>query len=113
MGIYSASKSWDKSSCFWRLTRYIDRVILCALGARDTLEEVIMWRVLNFLVGLIAGAMIGMSVVILIAPQAGQETRAQFRARMDGILAEGRKAYQQRRLQLEARLVDMEGDQTG
>jgi len=71
-----------------------------------------MTRLFNFLFGLLLGGIIGASVVLLIAPQSGQETQQQFRARWDSILEEGRRAFAARRAELEARMADIQAGRT-
>jgi gas vesicle protein len=61
-----------------------------------------MGRMLRFAGGLLVGAVAGAVVVLLFAPQSGSETRQAFQARVQEILDEGRKAAEDRRLELTA-----------
>ncbi len=64
-------------------------------------------RVMNFVAGFLGGVVIGAIIVLLITPQSGSDLQAEVRSRFDGILAEGRKAADARRAELEARLASL------
>jgi gas vesicle protein len=59
-----------------------------------------MGKVLRILVGVILGAAVGAGLVLLFAPQTGEETRRVIEERVEAILAEGREAAETRRLEL-------------
>jgi gas vesicle protein len=63
-------------------------------------------KTLDFLGGLLLGALVGASVALLLAPQAGADTQAALRARVDGVLEEGRRAAAERRAELEAQFAE-------
>ncbi|RME42534.1 MAG: hypothetical protein D6796_14275 [Caldilineae bacterium] len=67
-----------------------------------------MTRLFNFLFGMLLGGIIGASLVLLLAPQSGEQTRQQFRSRWEEILEEGRRAFAARRAELEARMADIQ-----
>lgn len=59
-----------------------------------------MERFLRFVVGLLIGAMVGVAVVVLLAPESGAETRRSIQERVEAILAEGQRAGEERRVEL-------------
>ena len=63
-----------------------------------------MRKTIGFLVGLLSGAIVGAAIAILLAPQSGQEMQAQMRARVQGLIEEGKRAAAARRTELEAQL---------
>ncbi len=64
-------------------------------------------RVINFIAGFLGGVIIGAIIVLLTTPQSGSNFQTEVRARFDGIVAEGRKAAEARRAELEARLASL------
>ncbi len=64
-------------------------------------------RVINFIAGFLGGVVIGAIIVLLTTPQSGSELQTEVRVRFDGIVAEGRKAAEARRAELEARLASL------
>jgi len=63
-----------------------------------------MQKVINFLVGLFTGAVVGATVALLLAPDAGSELQKRMRARVEGLIEEGRRAADARQAELEAQL---------
>ncbi len=61
-----------------------------------------MKKVLSFIAGLLSGGLVGALVVILIAPQSGEETRRRIAARTREIVAAAKEAIAERRRELEA-----------
>jgi hypothetical protein len=55
---------------------------------------------LNFVGGLLSGAIVGAAVAMLLAPQSGMETRRQVTDRFQGIMDAGKQAMAERRQQL-------------
>jgi gas vesicle protein len=66
-----------------------------------------MKAMLNFLEGLICGAMVGASLAILLAPSSGDELRNQIQARAQNIQLEVKKAADNRREELEQQLATL------
>lgn len=66
-----------------------------------------MVKILRIAAGLVLGAAVGAGLVILLAPRSGAETRRLVQERVDAILAEGRHAAEQRRLELTTRFEAM------
>jgi gas vesicle protein len=66
-----------------------------------------MSRGVSFGAGLMLGALFGVGLVLLFAPQGGAETRQAIQDRVQEILDEGRQAADARRLELTARLEEL------
>ena len=67
-----------------------------------------MIRFVQFISGVVVGAVTGAAVVLLLAPQGGQETRQQIQDRIQTILDEGRAAGEAKRLELVAQLEELQ-----
>ena len=63
-----------------------------------------MRSVLNFLIGMLSGALFGAALAVLFAPISGDELRQQINMRVQGIQSEIEKAAAQRRAELESQL---------
>jgi len=63
-----------------------------------------MLRFVNWLLGLLVGALVGAGLVLLFAERSGAETQELLRNRLQAIREEGRQAAQNRRLELTAEL---------
>jgi gas vesicle protein len=63
-------------------------------------------KTLDFLGGLLVGALVGGTVAMLLAPRSGAETQAALRARVDEVIEEGRRAAAERRAELEAQFAE-------
>jgi gas vesicle protein len=63
-------------------------------------------KTLDFLGGLLLGALVGGTVAMLLAPRSGAETQAALRARIDEVVEEGRRAAAERRAELEAQFAE-------
>jgi gas vesicle protein len=66
-----------------------------------------MRRLMFFVGGLACGALIGASVALLLTPESGHAMRTDARERVNGAMAEARKASNKRRQELEAELAQM------
>ena len=62
---------------------------------------------MRFLMGFLIGMVLGAVAVLLTTPQSGKDLQQQTRSRIDSIIAEGRKAAEIRRAELENRLADL------
>jgi len=65
-----------------------------------------MRKVINFLSGLLVGALVGAAAGLLLAPQAGSEMQGTLRARLNTVIEEGRRAASERRAELEAQFAE-------
>lgn len=62
---------------------------------------------MNFLSGMVVGAMVGASLAILLAPSSGDELRNQLQSRMDTIQTDVKQAAETRRAELEKQLAEL------
>jgi gas vesicle protein len=76
-------------------------------------EEADMRRMFGFLIGTFVGALVGSTVALLLAPESGEELRAQLRVRAEGLVAEVRGAAEARRAELTDRLQSLREPRTG
>lgn len=67
-----------------------------------------MMKLVNFLFGLVIGALIGAAVILLTTPQSGSALQAEARARWDRAMEEAKQASSARRVELEARLASLQ-----
>ena len=63
-----------------------------------------MRRMFGFLIGVLVGALVGSTIALLLAPESGEELRAQLRERGQGFMGEIRHAADTRRIELKDRL---------
>ncbi len=61
-------------------------------------------KTFSFLVGLVAGAVVGVAAAILLAPYPGSELQERMRARVQDLIEEGKRAATDRRVELQAQL---------
>ena len=66
-----------------------------------------MQRAFGFLIGIMAGAVVGGAVALLMAPAAGEELRGQIRGRSLGFVDEVKSAAEARRIELEQHLIEL------
>ncbi len=64
-------------------------------------------KILNFLVGLLVGALFGGVVALLLAPSSGQDIRRQIGERVQYVQDEVKRASSERRADLERQLADL------
>lgn len=72
-----------------------------------------MRKIIDFVVGLLFGGLVGATLGVLLAPRSGLETRQLFRQRLNEIIEEARQAAAEQRLELEARLAAAKHPPTG
>ena len=63
-----------------------------------------MRKLVSFLAGLLAGAVVGAAAAILVAPSSGTELQERARTRVQVLIDEGKRAAAARRAELEAQL---------
>ena len=66
-----------------------------------------MRRMFGFLIGILVGALVGSSIALLLAPESGEEIRAQLRERGQNFLGEIRSSVDTRRIELTDKLESM------
>ena len=67
-------------------------------------------KISRFLNGVLTGAAVGAALALLFAPAPGDELRARWQQRAQGLLDEVRQAAQERRAELEAELARLRGE---
>ncbi len=67
-----------------------------------------MRRTMSFLAGGMCGALIGAVAALLFAPTSGSELRARAQDELNSLADEARRAYEDRRVELETRLADLQ-----
>lgn len=66
-----------------------------------------MRRMLGFLIGVTVGGLVGSTIALLMAPESGEQLRAELRARGENFYNEVRSAADERRIELRQRLETM------
>jgi len=78
-----------------------------AKTCRDRKEEKIMRRTFGFLIGIVVGGLVGSTIALLLAPESGEQIRAELRSRGESFFNEVRHAADERRIELRQRLETM------
>ena len=63
-----------------------------------------MRKMFGFLIGVFIGGLVGSTIALLLAPESGDELRAQLRERGQNFMGEVRQAADTRRIELKDRL---------
>jgi len=63
-----------------------------------------MRKMFGFLIGILVGSLVGSTIALLLAPESGDELRAQLRERGQNFVGEIRHAADTRRIELKDRL---------
>ena len=66
-----------------------------------------MRRTFGFLIGVMVGGMVGSTIALLMAPESGEQLRAELRVRGENFFTEVRHAADERKIELRQRLEDM------
>ena len=66
-----------------------------------------MRRMFGFLIGITVGGLVGSSIALLLAPEAGENLRGQLRERGQNFFSDIRHAADERRIELRQRLEVM------
>jgi gas vesicle protein len=66
-----------------------------------------MQRTLSYLAGVVTGALVGATLMVLFTPASGETIRSDLRNRVDGLVDQMKDAAQARREEMEAQLAAM------
>ena len=66
-----------------------------------------MRKMFGFLIGVFVGGLVGSTIALLLAPEAGDELRSELRERGQNFIGEVRQAADSRRIELKDRLESM------
>jgi len=66
-----------------------------------------MKRTFGFLIGIFVGGMVGSTIAMLMAPESGEQLRAQIRSRGEGFFSDVQHAADERKIELRQRLDSM------
>ena len=66
-----------------------------------------MRRMFGFMMGIVAGALIGSTIALLLTPETGEKLRKEIRARGEVLVNDVRNAAQARRIELTEQLESM------
>ncbi len=72
-----------------------------------------MKRMFGFLIGVVVGGLVGSTIALLLAPEAGEELRAQLRERGQNFFNEVRHAADERKIELRQKLDEMRAPREG
>jgi len=67
----------------------------------------------GFLIGIVVGGLVGSTIALLLAPEAGEELRAQLRSRGEGFFSEVRHAADERKIELRQKLDELRAPRPG
>ncbi|RPJ24070.1 MAG: hypothetical protein EHM33_19000 [Chloroflexi bacterium] len=66
-----------------------------------------MRKIFGFLIGVTVGGLVGSTIALLLAPESGEQIRAELRSRGESFFNEVRHAADERRIELRQRLETM------
>ncbi len=72
-----------------------------------------MRRMFGFLIGILVGALVGGTIAMLLAPESGENLRAQLRDRGQNFFDDVRHAADERKIELRQRLDEMRAPREG
>jgi len=72
-----------------------------------------MRRIFGFLIGVVVGGLVGSTIALLLAPESGEELRAELRARGDNFFNDVRHAADERKIELRQKLDEMRAPREG
>lgn len=72
-----------------------------------------MRRMFGFLIGIVVGGLVGATIALLLAPEPGEELRAQIRDRGQSFFNEVRHAADERKIELRQKLDEMRAPREG
>ncbi len=72
-----------------------------------------MRRMFGFLIGIVVGGLVGGTIAMLLAPESGENLRAQLRDRGQNFFDDVRHAADERKIELRHRLDEMRAPREG
>ena len=66
-----------------------------------------MKRMFGFLIGIVVGGLVGSTIALLLAPEAGEDLRNQLRSRGEGFFSDVRQAADERKIELREKLDEL------
>ena len=72
-----------------------------------------MRRMFGFLIGIVVGSLVGSTIALLLAPESGEELRAELRSRGDSFFNEVRHAADERKIELRQKLDELRAPREG
>lgn len=72
-----------------------------------------MRRIFGFLIGIVVGGLVGSTIALLLAPESGEELRAELRSRGDSFFNEVRHAADERKIELRQKLDELRAPREG
>jgi gas vesicle protein len=72
-----------------------------------------MRKMFGFLIGIVVGSLVGSTIALLLAPESGEELRAQLRSRGDSFFNEVRHAADERKIELRQKLDELRAPREG
>ena len=63
-----------------------------------------MRKIFGFMIGVLVGGLVGSTIALLMAPESGEQLRAELRSRGESFFNEVRHAADERRIELRQRL---------
>jgi gas vesicle protein len=72
-----------------------------------------MRKIFGFLIGVTVGGLVGSTIALLLAPESGEQLRAELRSRGEAFFNEVRHAADERRIELRQRLETMREPRAG
>ena len=66
-----------------------------------------MRKLLAFVLGFLFGAVVGVAIATLLAPESGEQTRGHIQLRVQNVIDEGKRAAAERRVELESQLEQL------
>lgn len=72
-----------------------------------------MKKMFGFLIGIVVGGLVGSTIALLLAPEAGEDFRAQLRSRGEGFFSDVRQAADDRKIELRQKLDEMRAPKEG
>ena len=72
-----------------------------------------MRRMFGFLMGVFVGGLVGSTIALLMAPEAGEELRGALRARGEGFFNDVKRAADDRKIELRNKLEELRNPKEG